>query len=75
MDTWLAYRDLGTEERLQGGRLVRKLPRKITEVVLRLTGPGATLNAWHEVDRAASSIAEVDAQLHRVSAASSQRAA
>ena len=54
---------------------MRKLPRKITEVVLRLTGPGAALNAWHEVDRAASSIAEVDAQLHRVSAASSQRAA
>ncbi|HXQ58846.1 MAG TPA: hypothetical protein VN799_02075 [Acidimicrobiales bacterium] len=43
--------------------------------MLRFTGPGATLNAWHEVDRAASSIAEVEAQLHRVSTPSSQRAA
>ena len=54
---------------------MRTLPRKITEVVLRLTGPGAAQNAWHEVDRNASSIAELDEQLHRVSAASSPRAA
>lgn len=53
---------------------MRKLPRKITEVVLRLTGPGATLNAWHEVDRTATSIADVEAQLHRVSTASPRAA-
>jgi hypothetical protein len=54
---------------------VRKLLRKITEVVHWATGPGAMLNAMHELDRAASSVVDVDAQLRRVIPTSSRRAA
>jgi hypothetical protein len=55
---------------VQGGELVRKLLRKMTEVVHQATGPGAMLNAMHEIDRAASSVIDVDAQLRRVTPAS-----
>jgi hypothetical protein len=54
---------------------VQILLRKITEVVQRATGPGAILNAQYEVNRAASSIAEIEAQLYRVSVASSSQQA
>jgi hypothetical protein len=49
--------------------------RKITEVVHRISAPGATLNAMHEVDRAMSSVVELEAQLRRVRATSSPKAA
>jgi hypothetical protein len=42
------------------------LLRKITEVVQSVSGPGAALNARHEVDRAVSSRNDVEAQLQRV---------
>ncbi len=51
------------------------LLREITEVVHRMTAPGATLNAMHEVDHAASSMDEVEEQLRRVSPVSSPKAA
>jgi hypothetical protein len=54
---------------------VRILLRKITEVVHQATGPGAARNAMHELDRAASSVVNVDAQLDRVCAIASRRAA
>jgi hypothetical protein len=54
---------------------VRKLLRKITEVVQRATGPGAMLNAMHELDRAASTVVDVDAQLRRVIPPSTTRRA
>ena len=54
---------------------MQTLLRKITEVVQRMTGAGATLNALHEVDRAASSVIDVDAQLCRMRATSSRQAA
>jgi hypothetical protein len=44
-------------------------------VVHRISGAGATLNARYEVDRSASSVAELDAQLRRMGAASSPYAA
>jgi hypothetical protein len=49
--------------------------RKITEVVHRMTGVGATLNALHEVDRAALSVIDVDAQLYKMRATSPPQAA
>ncbi len=45
-----------------------RLLRKITEVVPRITGSGATLNAMDELDRASRSLADLEAQLHRVDA-------
>ena len=48
-----------------------RLLRKITEVVPRITGSGATLNAMDELDRASRSLADLEAQLHRVDAAGS----
>jgi hypothetical protein len=54
---------------------VRKLQRKITEVVHQMTGPGATLNAMRELDRATSSVVDLDAQLSRVVTTSSRQAA
>jgi|HubBroStandDraft_1064217.scaffolds.fasta_scaffold969857_1 hypothetical protein len=48
---------------------MRTLLRKMTDLVDRITGPGATLNAMGELDRAASSVMDVDAQLRRVCAA------
>jgi hypothetical protein len=47
---------------------VGKLLRKMTEVVPRITGTGAVLNAMDELDRASRSLADLDAQLHRVEA-------
>jgi hypothetical protein len=49
--------------------------RKITEVVHRITAPGATLNAMHEVDRATSTMVELEAQLRRVRPTSTPQAA
>lgn len=54
---------------------MQTLMRKITEVVQRMTGVGATLNARHEVDRAAWSVIDLDAQLYKVRATSSRQAA
>jgi hypothetical protein len=42
---------------------------KMTDLVHRISGPGAALNAMGELDRAASSVLDVDAQLRRVCAA------
>jgi hypothetical protein len=50
-------------------RLVRML-RKMTEVVRLVTVTGATLNAQLEIDRANSSVMELDAQLTQVQARS-----
>jgi hypothetical protein len=44
---------------------VRTLLRKMNEALERITGTGATLNAWHEMDRAATSVLDLDAQLQR----------
>jgi hypothetical protein len=54
---------------------VRTLLRKMTKAVERITGTGAMLNAWHEVDRAAASVLDLDAQLHRVGGISTPHAA
>jgi len=54
---------------------VGTLLRKMTDVVHRMTGAGAMLNAMHELDRFASSIGEVETQLRRVGTTSSPRAA
>ena len=47
---------------------MRTLLRKMTEALERITGTGATLNAWREVDRAATSVLDLDAQLQPRSA-------
>ena len=47
----------------------------MTDVVERITGAGAVLNAWQELDRAASSLTDLDAQLHRVGGISIPHAA
>jgi hypothetical protein len=60
---------------VQRRRLVRMLRRKMTEVVRLVTATGATLNARQEVDRATSSVMELDAQLTRVQARSTPEAA
>ena len=54
---------------------MRKLLRQITEVVHRSMAPGAALNAMHEVERASSSIVELETQLHRVRPSSPPQAA
>jgi hypothetical protein len=54
---------------------VRTLLRKMTEALERITGTGAMLNAWHEMDRAATSVLDLDAQLHRVGGISTPHAA
>jgi hypothetical protein len=45
---------------------VGKLLKKAALVVQRITGPGATLNARSELERAAETATELDAQLRRV---------
>jgi hypothetical protein len=47
----------------------------MTEALQRITGPGAMLNAWNEVDRATRSVVDVEAQLRRVTLTSSRQAA
>jgi hypothetical protein len=74
-DTWLFYRDSGTEERPIGGDDVRILLRKMKEAVERITSTGAMLNARHEIDRAAESEMDLDAQLHWVGGVSTPHAA
>jgi len=54
---------------------VGRLLRKMSEVRDRITGAGATLNALHEVDRAAWSLDDLEMQLDRVRGTSSRRAA
>jgi hypothetical protein len=54
---------------------VRILLRKFTEVVHQATGPGAALNARHELERVTSSVVDVDRQLDRVRASPGRRAA
>lgn len=54
---------------------MRTLLQKMREAVKRVTGTGAMLNAWYEVDRAAASALDLDAQLHRVGGISSPHAA
>jgi hypothetical protein len=49
--------------------------RKMTEALQRITGPGAILNAWNELDRATSSVVDVEAQLRRATLSSSRHAA
>jgi len=46
---------------------VRKMVRKMKDAIRRMAGEGATLNAMHEIDRAASSVVDLDVQLRRVS--------
>lgn len=51
------------------------LLRKMTDVVHQITGPGAALNAMHEVNRATSSMVDVDTQLQRLRPTGTRRAA
>lgn len=51
------------------------LLRIFAEAVRRLAGPGAVDNAGHEVDRAARSVVELDAQLYRAPGSLPPRAA
>jgi hypothetical protein len=54
---------------------VHTLLRRMTDVVKGITGTGAVSNARQELDRAASSVIDLDAQLHRVIRISTPRAA
>lgn len=54
---------------------MRTLLRKMSDVMERITGAGAVWNAWQEVDRAASSRNDLDAQLHRLGGISMPHAA
>jgi len=54
---------------------VRRLLIRLSEAVRWLTGTGAVANARFEVDRASTSVAELDAQLDRVPGPTSRRAA
>jgi hypothetical protein len=54
---------------------VRTMLRKMTDLLSRITAPGATLNAMREVHGAASSIADLEIQLRRVCPTSSSQAA
>jgi len=45
------------------------------QAVERIAGTGAMLNAGHEIDRAAASVTDLEAQLHRVSGLSTPHAA
>jgi hypothetical protein len=47
----------------------------MTDGVKRITGTGAVSNAWQELDRAASSVSDLDAQLHRMGGISTPQAA
>ena len=49
--------------------------QKMVGVVHRISGAGAMLNARYELDRSASSVVELDAQLRRVGVTSSPYAA
>jgi hypothetical protein len=42
------------------------LLRKMAEVVHRVSGAGAKLNAMHELERSAASVVEVEVQLKRI---------
>lgn len=54
---------------------MRKLFRELANAVLWLTGTGAAANARSEVDGAAASVADIDAQLERVPHPTQPRAA
>jgi len=46
--------------------MVRKQLWRTALWIQRIMAPGATLNARHELERAASTLTDVDAQLRRV---------
>lgn len=52
-----------------------KILQSLTLVIDRLAGPGATINARHEVDRASAAINDLDTQLEHVIKPSPRRAA
>jgi len=54
---------------------VRRLLDRLAETMRWLTGTGACTNAQLEVDRAKTSVVDLDAQLDRVSGPTSSRAA
>ena len=54
---------------------MHRLLNTLARALFGLTGTGAIDNARSEVDQAATSVAEVDAQLHRFSEPSRRRAA
>jgi hypothetical protein len=49
---------------------LRTLLQRMVDVVNRISGAGAMLNARYELDRSVSSVVELDAQLRRVGATS-----
>jgi hypothetical protein len=54
---------------------MQALLQKVADVVRRVSGTGARLNAMHELERSVSSVVEVEVQLRRISDTSSPRAA
>ncbi len=54
---------------------MQALLQKVVDVVHRVSGTGARLNAMHEVERSASSVVEVEVQLRRICDTSTPRAA
>jgi hypothetical protein len=58
-----------------GGDGMQALLQKVVDVVHRVSGTGARLNAMHEVERSASSVVEVEVQLRRICDTSTPRAA
>jgi hypothetical protein len=47
----------------------------VTDLVRRITAPGATLNARHEIEQATTSIVDLETQLYRVHSSSPPQAA